>query len=47
MEDLETAIEKQASFWKLVGILTLLSIVMAIVWLVGGVGTAIMMGASN
>lgn len=42
--DLETAMDQQASFWKLIGILALVSIVLIIVMLVVGVGGAMIMG---
>ena len=43
--DLETALEKQASFWKLMGILTLISIIAIVGMMVLGAGSAMFMGA--
>lgn len=44
-EDMEHALKHQASFWKLVGILTLVTIVLMIVMMVIGIGGALMGGA--
>lgn len=44
LTDLETALEKQASFWKLMGILTLISIIAVIGMMVLGAGSAMFMG---
>ncbi len=44
--ELETALNQQASFWKLMGILALLTIVLLLVMLVAG-GSALFMGASG
>lgn len=41
--DLEAALAQQASFWKLVGILVLVSLVLVVVMMVGGIGSAIFM----
>lgn len=41
--DLEAALAQQASFWKLVGILVLVSLVLMVVMMVGGIGSAIFM----
>lgn len=45
--DLEAALDQQASFWKLVGIMTLIFIVLMLVLFVGGVGGAIFMGGAG
>lgn len=42
--DLEDALSRQASFWKLLGVLTLIGIVVTIVMLVFGIGGAMFMG---
>ena len=44
-QDMEHALKHQASFWKLVGILTLVTIVLMIVMMVVGIGGALMGGA--
>lgn len=44
--DLETALSQQASFWKLMGILTLISIIAALVMVVVGIGGAFYMGSA-
>jgi hypothetical protein len=44
--DLEDALQRQASFWKLMGILALVTIVLVIIGLVVGIGGAMFMGAS-
>jgi uncharacterized membrane protein len=44
--DLEAALTQQASFWKLIGILALISIVLMVVMLLAGLGGALFMGAS-
>ncbi|MEB8430914.1 DUF5362 family protein [Cocleimonas sp. KMM 6892] len=44
-QDMEAALKHQASFWKLIGILTLLTIVIMIVMMVVGIGGALMGGA--
>ena len=44
--DLEVALNQQASFWKLMGILALLTIILVIVLVVVG-GSALFMGASG
>ena len=44
-QDMEHALKHQASFWKLVGILTLVTIVLMIVMMVIGIGGALMGGA--
>ncbi len=44
LDDLEIALEKQASFWKLMGILTLISIIAVIGMVVLGAGSAMFMG---
>lgn len=41
--DLEVALSQQASFWKLMGILTLISILAVIALLIFGVGSAVFM----
>ncbi len=41
--DLEAALSQQASFWKLMGIMTLLTIVLSIVMMVVGIGSAMFM----
>ncbi|MFZ1386840.1 MAG: DUF5362 family protein [Thiolinea sp.] len=41
--DLESALEAQASFWKLIGILSIVSIVLTIVFMVVGIGSLAMM----
>lgn len=43
--DLEVALDAQASFWKLVGILSIVSIVLMIVFMVVGIGSIAMMGS--
>ena len=43
-ENLEAALKSQASFWKLMGILTLVMIVFMLIGLVFGVGAALMGG---
>ena len=43
--DLEIALEKQASFWKLMGILTLITIIAIIGMMVVGIGGTMFMGA--
>lgn len=43
VSDMESALDAQASFWKLVGILTIVSIVVMIVFMVVGVGSLAMM----
>ncbi len=40
VSDLETALSQQASFWKLMGIMTLLTVVLSIVMMVVGIGSA-------
>ena len=45
--DLEAALEQQASFWKLIGILVLISIVLTVVMLLAGLGGALFMGAAG
>lgn len=45
--DLETALSQQASFWKLIGILALVSIVLMVVALVAGIGGAMIVGNSG
>lgn len=45
VSDLETALGQQASFWKLMGILTLITIVAMIAMMVVGVGSAIFMSS--
>lgn len=45
--DLEAALEQQASFWKLIGILVLISIVLMVVMLLAGLGGALFMGAAG
>lgn len=47
VSDLEIALSQQASFWKLMGILTLISIVAVIVMLVVAIGGAVYMGSSS
>ena len=42
--DLETALAQQASFWKLMGILSLISIIAMIAMMVVGIGGAVFMG---
>ena len=42
--DLETAMESQASFWKLVGILSVISIGVVILMFVVGIGSLFMLG---
>lgn len=44
--DLEAALEAQASFWKLVGILSIVSIVLMIVFMVVGFGSIAMMSSN-
>ena len=44
VSDMETALEAQASFWKLVGILALIYIVLIIVFIFAGFGSLMMMG---
>lgn len=44
--DMEAALEAQASFWKLVGILSIVSIVLMIVFMVVGIGSLAMMSNS-
>ncbi len=41
--DLESALEAQASFWKLVGILSIVSIILMLVFMVIGIGSLAMM----
>ena len=45
--DLEDALGQQASFWKLLGIMALISIVLMLVVFVVGIGGAIFMGSSG
>lgn len=45
--DLETALEKQASFWKLMGVLSLISIIAVVGMMVLGAGGAMFMGANT
>jgi hypothetical protein len=45
--DLEAALTQQASFWKLIGIMVLISIVLTVVMLLAGLGGALFMGASG
>lgn len=45
ISDMESALEAQASFWKLVGILSIVSIVLMIVFMVVGIGSIAMMGS--
>ena len=45
--DLEAALEQQASFWKLVGIMALIFIVLMVILLVVGVGGAMFMGGAG
>lgn len=42
--DLEDALQRQASFWKLMGILALVTVVLVIIMLLVGVGGAMFMG---
>ncbi len=44
--DMEAALEAQASFWKLVGILAIVSIVLMIVFMVVGFGSLAMMSSN-
>lgn len=44
-QDMEQALKHQASFWKLIGILTLVTLVFMIVMMVIGLGGALMGGA--
>ncbi|WP_298611786.1 DUF5362 family protein [uncultured Thiothrix sp.] len=44
--DMEAALEAQASFWKLVGILAIVSIVLMIVFMVVGFGSLFMMSSN-
>ncbi|MFM2318147.1 MAG: hypothetical protein RLZZ215_768 [Pseudomonadota bacterium] len=46
LSDMEAALEAQASFWKLVGILSVVSIVVMIVFMVIGIGSVAMLGNS-
>lgn len=46
LSDLEVALAQQASFWKLMGILTLISIIAMIVMMVVGVGGTMLMGGA-
>ncbi len=46
LQDLEMALEHQASFWKLAGIMTLVAIVATIGALIVMIGGAVMMGGS-
>ena len=46
LEDLEIALAKQASFWKLMGILTLISIIAVIGMMALSIGSAMFMGGS-
>ncbi len=46
VSDLEAALGQQASFWKLMGILTLISIVMVIGMMVVGIGSAVFMSSN-
>lgn len=41
--DMESALEAQASFWKLIGILSIVSIVVTIVFMVVGIGSMAML----
>ncbi len=43
--DMEMALEQQASFWKLMGIMTIVTIVALIAMMVLGIGSMAMMGA--
>ncbi|PID48786.1 MAG: hypothetical protein CR991_09725 [Proteobacteria bacterium] len=45
--DVESAVENQASFWKLAGILTLLSIILGILVMVVGIVSAVWLGANS
>jgi hypothetical protein len=45
MGELERALEAQASFWKLVGILTIVSFVLMIVFFIVGAGSLSMLSA--
>ncbi|MGB0847655.1 MAG: DUF5362 family protein [Thiolinea sp.] len=47
LADLEAALAQQASFWKLMGILTLISIIAVIGMMVVGIGGAMFMGGST
>ncbi len=44
-QDMEHALKHQASFWKLIGILTLVTLVLMVVMMVIGIGGALMGGA--
>jgi hypothetical protein len=45
--DLEAALGQQASFWKLVGIMALIFIVLLVILLVAGIGGAMFMGGAS
>lgn len=45
--EMETALEAQASFWKLVGILSIVFIVLMIVFMVVGLGSLAMMSGAQ